>query len=65
MSKVISLNNFKHKKEEKITQEFKDTNNFGDRINKIKTSLKRINSLMAELKQMSHKPTRESDEEII
>ena len=60
MSKVIDLNRFKEKKQESQPP----SNDFVDRMARIRASLDRINTLMAELKKLSsdEKPTRRSDD---
>lgn len=63
MSKVISLKAFKQKKDEQHWSDETVTENFDNRINRIRTSLERINTLMTEFKKISHKPTRDLDEE--
>ena len=64
MSNVVNINAFKKKKQE-VVNRTPEPNDFGDRISRIRSSLDRINVLMSELKKMSSKPTRDSDEEII
>jgi hypothetical protein len=69
MSKVVSIDAFKKSKTEEARYEPKTTEDFKDRMSRIKASLEKIDKLMTELKKMStvtsKKPTRKTDEEII